>query len=144
MSDSLRMRLAVVALLFAAWTAYGEGGLPFLPSGPRAVLIIHEAGDTTPTLARLKTGLRTGEAAKYLKEKGHTLLILDDDAKDQNDQPSPVVAHWKPHLEGVTLPAIVIGSDATNPAAGSLIHRQSLPPEATPASTLEILKANGG
>lgn len=48
-------------------------------SGKRIILIVREAGEVTPAMARMEVALRNGEPAKYLAEKGHTLLILSDD-----------------------------------------------------------------
>lgn len=103
------------------------------PSGPRTVLIVREASDSTSETARtLTTALRTGEPAKYIAAKGHSLLILDDDSKDENGQPSPVLAKFAPFAVPELL--IIAGDKA--------IHREKCP--ATADGVLAVLKAKGG
>lgn len=113
---------------------------PPVVEGKRAVLIIRESADDKPELARLITGLRIGTNAAYLTSKGHTLAILDDDAKDESGQPSPIVAAWRPFFADLTLPALLI----VDPASKQLVHREAIGPAATADSIVATLKAKGG
>lgn len=132
--QSLPLVLALVGL----WLVFGGqtgGCVPVIgvPAGPRTVLIVREASDSTTETARvLTTALRTGESAKYLAAKGHSLLILDDDSKDENGQPSPVLAKFAPFAVPELL--IIAGDKA--------IHREKCP--ATADAVLAVLKAKGG
>lgn len=103
---------------------------PPVTVGKRAVVILRETDDNTPAIGLLTTQLRTGEAAAYLKSKGHTLDILDD------DNPAPIVT--KLVALGVAEPALFILDAAT----GAVVHQQPLP--ASAAEVLAVLKAHGG
>lgn len=108
--------------------------------GKRSILIVRETADATPDVARMITALRTPPHADYLKSKGHTLAILDDDSVDENGNPSPLVEAWRPHFAGMTLPVVFV----IDPAGGKLIHKQSIPSTATADDVMQILKGNGG
>ena len=107
---------------------------PPVPDGPLQVTILHESTATTPEMARTFTNLRTGTSQSYLKSKGHTLNILDDDLTDAAGKPSPLVTKWAPIG---TLPELVIGT-----ADGKVIWRGPLP--ATADGVIEAIKRAGG
>ena len=115
--------------------------VPVVTELPFQVTIIHESADDTVEQARLWSLLRSGTAAAYLKGKGHTLNILDDDTPDSKGAPSPAVTQWAPFTEG--LPTVVIADKN-----GKLIHRYKLPFEPNkpiPVETiLDELKKRGG
>jgi len=77
--------------------------------------------------------LRAGETAKYLKEKQHTLLILDKDAKDENGNPSETLAKYAPY----TPPELLIIAPPNK-----LLSREKMPP--TSAEFLSAVQAKGG
>lgn len=113
---------------------------PPVVEGPRSVLIIRESLKDTPEFGGLLVGIRNGEAAGYLKSRGHKLFTLDDNDKDMGGQPTPLVEKWRPHYAGMTLPAVFILSDK-----GELVHKQSIDAKASdPNVVLDILKAHGG
>lgn len=114
------------------------GPTPPVPAGARAVLILHESAETTPQVARLLTQLRTGQHAEYLRSRGHSLSILDDDAVGFDGRPSPAVEAWRSHFAGLTLPAVLI----YDPDRSAIIAKQALP--ATSAELIELVKRNGG
>lgn len=105
---------------------------PPVVSGKRSALIIHETAETTPDLARMLTALRDGEQAKYLDSKSHKLAIFDD------DDPVVTAAGWRPHLEGMKLPATFIMDAETK----VLLHKGELPPSAD--AFIELIKKHGG
>jgi hypothetical protein len=107
---------------------------PPVVAGKREVVIFHESSTTTASLARLYTALRIGAHNSYLRSKSHTLEILDV------DNPSSVVAVWKPHLAGVTLPVLFIIDAQTR----ELLHKESIAPTATADSIIAKLKEHGG
>lgn len=129
----------VAALVLAAYSLGGKGcdvtwpvivPTPVVPvvEGPRDVLIVHETATDGPAFARLKSNLRSGAAYDYLKAKGHTLLIQDQ------DDGSPVIKQWQAELTGQTLPVILIS------AKGKLLAKQTLPATATADDVLTIIK----
>lgn len=114
--------------------------VPPVVQGPRKVLIIRESTRDTPEFARLLIAIRNGEPANYLASHKHRLYTLDDNDKDMNGQPTPLVEKWRPHYADMTLPVVFILDDK-----GALVHKQELPPTAdNPATILDILKAHGG
>lgn len=108
--------------------------------GKRAMLIVRESGDDTPAFARLVNALRNGPSADYLKSKGHSFDMLDAQAQDENDQPSPIVKAWEPFYRDLTLPVLLI----VDPATRQLVHREALGPAATADSVIATLKGHGG
>lgn len=123
--------LVVLVLLRAT----GGGLVAPAIAGPARVVIVHETADDTVAqrdmLAEIQIG--KGPVAEYLKSKGHTIQVLDDDTQDENGQ-RVVDEAW---LEGVRLPAVVI-LDATSRQAQ---QRGQLP--ATPDGLLGWLKGKG-
>lgn len=60
--------------------------------GKKNILILYETGSTSVALGALMVRLRDDSTVKsYLTSKGHQLMILDKDTKDENNQPSPLV-----------------------------------------------------
>lgn len=102
-------------------------------SGPRELLVVHETGDESPAKSALFIELRAGDAAKYLKEKQHSLLILDKDAKDESGNPAEPLAKFAPF----TPPELLIIAPPNK-----LLSRQKMP--ATSADFLAAVKAKGG
>lgn len=101
-------------------------------TGPALVVIIHETADTNTERARMITALRNGPAAEYLKSKGHSLLVIDDDAIDANGL-GVVKPDW---ITGSQLPVVVVLDNS-----GRVAYREPLP--ATADLLLESLKGKG-
>lgn len=113
---------------------------PPVVEGKRALLIIRESADSTPNVARMITALRNPPHSSYLKEKGHTLSVLDDDAVDAEGKPSALVEAWRSHFAGMTLPVVFI----IDPNGNKLIHKESLPESAGADAVMGLLKKFGG
>jgi hypothetical protein len=99
--------------------------------GPRLVVIVRESESDSPAFARMVTNLRNGEAATALETGKHQLDVLDDD--------SPTAAKWLPALQGLQQPAVMVVAPPDK-----VLAKQSLPADATAATVLSLLKANGG
>ena len=112
---------------------------PEVKPGARQVLFIRETAAGTPALARLIVALRVGVHAEWLKSRGHTLLILDDDAVGPDGQPAPLLVKWRPHYAGLKLPALVIADPA-----GNLLHAAPLLDNASADVVIEAIKKAGG
>lgn len=133
----------VALLLLVALASKGGCSLEWpsvVKAGPRGVTIIRESSEDTPAAGRLWTALRNPPHSDYLKEKGHTLLILDADAEDENGRPSPAVEVWKPVIVGVKMPALVI----YDPASKKILDKRSIVPEDGADAIIGFLKAKGG
>lgn len=113
---------------------------PPAPAGTRGVLILRESADTTPALARVLTGLRTGKAADYLRDKGHTLTILDDDAVGPDGKPAPLLDTFRAEFSGVALPALIVYDLATK----RVLDKRVIADTTTADSVVEVIKATGG
>lgn len=113
---------------------------PPVVEGKRQVLIIRESTRDTAEFSRLLVAVRTGASRTYLESKGHKLYLLDDNDKDMNNNPTPLVEKWRPHYAGMALPAVFILDDK-----GELLHKQGIDPKASdPAIVLDVLKTHGG
>lgn len=112
------------------------GPTPPPPSGKRDVVILYESEDQTPSRAILFTSLRASQQGQYLKDKGHRLIIIDDDTVGPNGQLAEVVAKYK--SLGVPLPALFVLDSAT----GAVLVKQPLPD--TAGEVVELVKQHGG
>lgn len=121
-------------------TPVPPGPTPPVVEGKRALLIIRESADATPAMARLITALRNPPHSVYLKDKGHTLSILDDDSVDKDGRPTPAVEAWRAQFKDLPLPVLFV----IDAAQGNHIHKQSLAPTATAGDVIEVLKKFGG
>lgn len=101
------------------------------PSQVTAV-IIRESEDDTPAFARLLTGLRTGEAARWLAAGGHDLIVVDDDATDADGRPLKLVASLS--ALGVSMPALFLLS------GDDVILKETLPASATADQVLAKIR----
>jgi hypothetical protein len=108
-------------------------------AGPKEILIVYERESANATFQRMLVNLRNGEADKYILAKAHTLYALDHDAKDGDGNIAKPLAKWGKALQGVTLPAIVIGTPA-----GKVSHKQAISSDATAEAIMAIIKAKGG
>lgn len=120
---------------WASWSA-------LTPSGPRVGVLVRESFDDTAQQARMINDLRSGPAAKYLAEKGHTLNILDDDETDPSDKPLPVLVsnglagafangqHKPPEL-------LLFSGDKS-------LGKITIPADATADTVIAAFKAHGG
>jgi hypothetical protein len=107
------------------------------PSGVRQVVIVRESADATPETSRLIVAMRSGPSADYMKSKGHTTLILDDDSKDAAGNVPAVIAANNAAITEIGLPCVLI-LDST----GRLVAKAKLPETAD--GVVELVKANGG
>ena len=103
--------------------------VPPIPAGPRQVLILRESSEDTPTLARLFTSLQAGKLNAYLRSKGHSAFVLDDDDESQK------VKDWNKAL-GIKLPALAILDDK-----GAILYKTTLPDNASDEDVMTVLKA---
>lgn len=116
---------------------------PPVTSGKRIILIVREAGEVTPAMARMEVALRNGEPAKYLSDKGHQLVIMSDD----QSLPGTASQATKQAFEQAKgkAPALAIVDAASTDFSGVLEVRQ-FSAEFYPlaANVLEAIKKAGG
>lgn len=111
---------------------------PTPQEGPRTVMLLYESEDSSPQLAALMVGLRNGTPAKYLADKKHRLLILDDDATDQLGRPIALVE--KLLARGIELPALFICDSAT----GKCLKEMHIESGTTADNIVERVREAGG
>jgi hypothetical protein len=134
-----RHRLIIACLcgiILAQWVPATPIGMPWpsigVPVGPKRVLIVRETLNSD--LNGVMVSLR---ADPYIAAKGHTLDVLDPDAKDKDGKPSPIVAEFK--ARNVAPPALMIAVPG-----GKILYCESLPKPPTAAGIVATIKANGG
>ena len=108
--------------------------------GKRSLVIVRESTNDTAALARLLINLRDGAAAQYLALKGHTFSLLDPDDRDPDGTTSDLVEQWRPFFAGMTLPVVFEIDAVTN----KIVHKYSLPVDATADNVIESLRSHGG
>ncbi len=111
-------RLILIVALGWLVLSQGKGCDSVAVPGVRQVVIVHEAQEQTPEFSRMAVALRVGKPAEYLKSKGHTLLILDDDAIAADGKPSPLLDPFRP----LNPPELIV----VKPPA-SVLYRGKLP-----------------
>lgn len=127
---ALGVVVGVVASRGVKWPTIGVG------KGTRGVVILRESASATPAMRELIVTLRNGEPEKYISEHKHTLLILDKDSKDPNEQ--SVVKDWLPLAP--KLPALLIYDLPSR----KILDKRELPDGTTAAQVIDWLKAKGG
>ena len=132
--------MPVLLVLAVLW--YAQRGPVVVPDvvpsgGGKLVLLIHESEADTPETARAIVSLRNPPHADTLKAGGHTLLILDPNAKNQDNATAAVLAKYKTAFDGKPLPLLL-----TIDKSGKVVAN----PVGATAGANEImaaLKANG-
>lgn len=113
----VRWKLPLVLTLLAhLCITQGWLGLSSLagdPPGPRTANIVYESFNLDPHFDDQLRLLRTGPIHFQLKSEGDTVVILDKDSKDENNNPSSIVAQALKVLGDIPLPAIVVINPAT-------------------------------
>lgn len=112
--------------------------IPPVVAGPRTIILLRESAEDTPSMGRLINSLQAGKAREYLRSKGHSCFVLDDDAVNSAGQPSELVAKWKAFLD-VPLPAVAILDDKQN-----VLFKISLAEGTTADDVISWLKSKGG
>lgn len=107
------------------------------PVGKLTAVIVRESEEDTPVLGGVFVALRTGEPAKWLRERGHTLVIIDDDTTDAQGNPIPLVQTFK--SLGIAMPALFL-LDSTN----QVIHKSTLSATTTADGILQVIRDTGG
>lgn len=113
---------------------------PPVVSGKRSLLIVHESADDAPWFSRIVNGIQGGPQAAYMKEKGHTLSLLQTDDKNEHGQSPKAVEAWRPFYADLKSPVLLI----IDPATKTLLHREALTPTATADSIVATVKGKGG
>jgi len=106
--------------------------------GRRLVLVLHETGNTDVDWGNLRMRLR---ASEYLEQQKHTLLILDQHAKDSSGNAHPELARYLGLFDQVPLPALFV-VEVADGQIGRLLHKGPCP--ATAEEVVKLVKQCGG
>lgn len=109
--------------------------------GKRIILIVREAGEVVPAMARLEVALRNGEPAKYLSEKGHQLVVMSDD-QQLPATASPATRQAFEQAKGKA-PAIAI-VDAESKDFSGVLSVEKFSGNTRPTDVIEAVKRAGG
>lgn len=104
--------------------------------GPRTLVIVRESEDDNPLFGQMSVALRFGDKAKILAERGHRVIILDDDETDEDGQPVPLLKALVPL--NPQLPALFILDENSR-----VLHHETLN-DLTADRVMKVLEDNGG
>lgn len=104
-------------------------------SGPRQTLVVREADDDDDARSTLFKNLQSSDVAfrEWLKAKGHTLEVVDDDEKGSDGAPSKFLSPLQPFKPAGEV--LVFNT-------GKLVSRSPLP--ATVAEVKALIEKAGG
>lgn len=139
LKDALKVAFSELAKAVEACLAPMPPPGPTPTPGARLVLLIRETANSTPELRQAIIALRVGPHADYLKSRGHTLTVLDDDAVGPDGKPAPILEKWKPHYQNLNLPALIL-ADGT----GKVLAASPLSDKATADEVIDAIKKAGG
>jgi hypothetical protein len=125
----------LLGLFLLGYVVFGGGlldGVVGPSAGPRIVMVVHETADDTPAVANQIALLRIGAHEAYLRDKQHTLDVLDDDKVGPDGQPPALLAKCKPYA----MPEVLVIAPPDK-----LLARQ---PFTTANAAMDLLKKNGG
>jgi len=121
-----RIESLVYLALALAFLMRGGIGIPFSTPGARHVLIVRDTLNDSPAMNSQFLLLRSGAHEAYLKSKGHTLDILDD------QKPEMIPDSFKPYA----MPEVLV----IDPPSKLLARKHFT----TAEDTIDLLKKNGG
>lgn len=112
-------------------------------AGKRDIVIIRESASQDAKMASTQTLLQSDpQIVQWKKDKGHRVIYLDPDDKDETGtKPSPVLIRYQSLLpSGQQLPAIVI----IDRDSGAVRFVGSYNPAWKASDIVELVKKNGG
>ena len=138
----MRRKLSILCLIVGVSSLVYQRGcdVPVIgvTDGPKLIAVVMPTEDSNPSADMLVLELRAGDPAKYLKEKAHTLVVLDDEQKGADKNPDPLVEALRPLFETTGLPATFV----MDPETWKVYGQFKLP--ATGPEWLDALKKSGG
>jgi hypothetical protein len=101
-------------------------------AGPRVVVLLHESLVQSPATGNLIRDMRQGPAEKYLRDKGHRFLALDES--------NGAFRSWRDAAGLLERPVLMISDPETN----RMLYRATLAPQDTADGIIELIKRHGG
>jgi hypothetical protein len=109
-------------------------------NGPRQVIVVREAHDETEGLAQLKAELRKQDFERWLNERGHSVVWIDDDAQDPDGNPPDVLVRYAEVWQAVGLPAILV----VDPASGTVLYSGRVGDAMRSDDIADLIESTGG
>lgn len=113
---------------------------PVPEKGPRVALIVRETSNDTPRRSAQFIRLRSGTEANYLRENGHRVYILDDDAVDGDGNKAPLLKRYEDEIRDAGIPTLIL-LDAKSEV---ILGTERLTPNFTAADIITKIKKVGG
>jgi hypothetical protein len=132
--DWLLAAVVVVLLLQGSGSMQGCGG-----GGATQFYIVRESLNDSNQFASVLADLRSGPVADELKANGYQLVVLDDDAKNQDGQPVPQLVKFGVYSKIDNDRRILLYTKPPD----TLVGQEDLPPDVTADSVLAAIKARG-
>lgn len=112
--------------------------------GQRFALILQESHDQTPEMARMIVDLRAGESSAYFAKHGHSFIVLDIDAKDENGKPLDLIQRIKPTIANKSLPVLIVADKTKEGRVGNVLSCESIKAAPLAADVVAAVKKSGG
>ena len=108
--------------------------------GARDVYVIRESSEDTAAFAMMVNMLRSGSEAKYWLDKGHRLIVIDDDEQDGRGNPAGPLTRFSAILAETPRPTLIICDRKTS----AVIAKAKIDPQTTAANVTEAVRRTGG
>ena len=105
----------------------------------RVVFLLDESSRQTPEFARLRIGITSGAANKWLMDRGYAIQFLDQDYSQ-----TPLVARLKSEAAGKSLPVVFVCELSELSKVGRTLISESVRPDMTADNVVELVKRSGG
>lgn len=112
--------------------------------GQRFALILQESQQQTAEMARMIVDLQAGESSAYFAKHGHSVVVLDIDAKDENGQPLAVIQRLKPAIGDKPLPVLIVADKTKEGRVGNVLSCESIKAAPLAADVVVAVKKSGG
>jgi hypothetical protein len=114
---------------------------PVIGGGASHFIVLHEATKDNEAFGKLAVQLQdsSSEVSKQITAAGWKVWVLDDDNTVGSDQPNPLLVKLGVHgsIADARRELLCIAP------GDKLVHKETLPPEATAATVLSIMQAKG-
>lgn len=112
--------------------------------GQRFAIIVQESHDQTPEMAQMIIDLQSGEASGYFAKHGHSVVVLDDEAKDENGRPLETLQRLKQSIGEKPLPVLVVADKTNQGRVGNVLYCESIKAPPLASDVVATVKKYGG
>lgn len=112
--------------------------------GQRFALIVQESREQTAEMSRMIVDLQAGESSAYFAKHGHSVVVLDVNAKDENGRTLSVIERLTASIENKPLPVLVVASKTKEGRVGNVLFCESFTGEPLARDVVAAVKTHGG